>query len=193
VTPDRLHLSTLPEQLRALDPPPDVLALVEAEHAQWRQLHDRLVALIAVLIDVAAADRPLAEVIDAVIEGASIGLDDLVGRRVSAEQVAALLRAHGSTGHVEQADGVTTFRHACGSGRHYWRENPDVVLVAEGEVPGVPAGRPRYCARCIRSITGHGQGDWAVAPPSGPEELCVWTVRHGKVTTDEPGAGADRR
>src|SRR5262245_38426554 len=94
-----LHLRTLPEQLRRLAPPvrPDGLALGDAEHAQWRQLHDRLVALIAVLIDVAATDRRLDEVIDAVIEGASVGLDELVGARVTPAQVAALLRAHGST------------------------------------------------------------------------------------------------
>jgi len=57
------HLVPLPQQLRALDPPvdPRVLAIVDAEHGRWRQLHDRLVALIVQLLDVAADDRPVDE------------------------------------------------------------------------------------------------------------------------------------
>lgn len=177
------HLVPLPEQLRALDPPvdPRVLAIVDAEHGRWRQLHDRLIALIAALLDVAADDRPVDEVIARLIGGTTVGIDDLVGSTVDAVEIAALLRAHGSVGTVsvdEDADGdVTTFRHACGSGGRYWRDNPDVAKVADGEVPGVPGGRPRYCARCVRSITAHGGDAWTVEPPAEPGEPCTWRVR----------------
>lgn len=171
------HLLQLPDQLRRLevDVPAEVLALVDAEHAGWRQLHDRLVALIASLLDVAVQDRGLQEVIDQMIDAATVELDELVGTTPGVDQIAALLRAHGSTGEVEQADGVTTFTHQCGSGLRYWKDNPDVVTVPEGEVAGVPGGRPRYCARCIRSITRH-TDTWRVDPPESPEQLCVWTV-----------------
>jgi hypothetical protein len=174
-----LHLDQLPDQLRALDPPVDqrVLALVDAEHTRWRGLHDRLVALIVELVDVAAEDRPVAEVIDRLIGGTTIPIDDLVGSRVDAGEIAALLRAHGSRGTVEVDGGTTTFRHACGSGGQYWRANPTVDLITDGEVPGVPAGRPRYCARCVRSIAAHAGDAWVVHPPESPEQLCTWVVR----------------
>ena len=180
---DGLHLLPLPDQLRRLDPPvpADVLALVEAEHARWRQLHDRLIALIASLLDVAADGRPVAEVIDALIAGTTVPLDTLVATGLDPADIAGLLRAHGSTGSVEVEAEVggagtrTTFRHECGTGLRYWRDNPGTPTVAEGEVPGVPGGRPRYCARCIRTITGHGPG-WTVDPPAGPEDHCTWTV-----------------
>ena len=171
------HLLPLPEQLRRREPPvpADVLELVTAEHARWRALHDRLVALIAGLLDVAVAGgRPVAEVIDELIAGTSVPLDTLVPS-VGAAEVAALLRAHGSTGTVAVDGPTTTFTHECGSGLRYWRDNPGTPTVAEGEVPGVPGGRPRYCARCIRTITGHG-GGWSVDPPADRDHPCTWTV-----------------
>ena len=177
------HLVPLPEQLRALDPPvdPRVLAIVDAEHGRWRQLHDRLVALIVQLLDVAADDRPVDEVIARLIGETTVGIDDLVGSTVDATEIAALLRAHGSVGTVtvegDEDGAVTTFRHACGSGGRYWRDNPDVAKVADGEVPGVPGGRPRYCARCVRSIAAHGGDAWTVEPPAEPGEPCTWRVR----------------
>ncbi len=171
------HLVQLPELVRRLEVEvaPEVLALVDAEHGEWRRLHDRLVALIASLLDVAVQDRGLQEVIDQMIDAASVGLDDLVGTAPGAEQIAALLRAHGSTGSVRHGAGVTTFTHQCGSGLRYWRDNPDAALIPDGEVAGVPGGRPRYCSRCIRSITRH-PGTWQVAPPASTEDACVWTV-----------------
>lgn len=173
-----LHLLPLPEQLRRLDPPvpPDVLALVEAEHARWRGLHDRLIALLAALLDVAVdGGRPVDEVIDELIRRTTVPLDTLVATGSNPTDIAGLLRAHGSTGSVEVDGRTTVFRHECGSGLRYWRDNPDTPTVTDGEVPGVPAGRPRYCARCIRTITGHGPG-WAVDPPADPGERCTWTV-----------------
>ncbi len=173
------HLVPLPQQLRALDPPvdPRVLAIVDAEHGRWRQLHDRLVALIVQLLDVAADDRPVDEVIARLIGETTVGIDDLVGSTVDAVEIAALLRAHGSVGTVAVDGDVTTFRHACGSGGRYWRDNPDVAKVADDEVPGVPGGRPRYCARCVRAITAHGGDAWTVEPPAEPGEPCTWRVR----------------
>lgn len=172
------HLVPLPDRLRSLDPPvdPRVLAIVDEEHGRWRTLHDRLVALIVELLDVAADGRTVDEVIDRLIGGATVGIDDLVGARVDAAEIAALLRAHGSVGTVEVDGPTTTFRHACGSGGRYWAANPDVATVAEGEVPGVPGGRPRYCARCIRSIDSHAGGAWTVTPPAAPDEPCTWRV-----------------
>ena len=104
-------------------------------------------------------------------------IDDLVGSTVDAAEIAALLRSHGSVGTVSVDGEVTTFRHACGSGGRYWRDNPDVAKVAEGEVPGVPGGRPRYCARCVRSIAAHGGDAWTVEPPAEPGAPCTWRVR----------------
>jgi hypothetical protein len=89
-------------------------------------------------------------VIARLIGETSVGIDDPVGSTIDAVEIAALLRAHGSVGTVAVDGDVTTFRHACGSGGRYWRDNPDVAKVADGEVPGVPGGRPRYCARCVR-------------------------------------------
>lgn len=182
-----LHLLPLPEQLRRLDPPvdPRVLALVEGEHGRWRQLHDRLVALIVELLDVAADGRTVEEVIGRLIGETTIGIDDLVGSRVDAAQIAALLRAHGSVGTVEVDGSATTFRHACGSGGHYWRDNPGVATVADGEVPGVPGGRPRYCARCIRSIDSHAGPAWTVTPPATADRTCTWRVDPGAGSADE--------
>jgi hypothetical protein len=176
---DGLHLEPLPDRLRRLDPPlpEDVLELVDEEHGRWRQLHDRLIGLIAALIDVAAADgRPLRDVIEALLAGTQVSLDTLVDARIDPEEIAALLRAHGSTGSVSVEDGTTTFRHECGSGQRYWRDHPDTPTVAEGEVPGVPGGRPRYCARCITTIAAHGRGQWTVDPPEDPQGHCTWTV-----------------
>ena len=103
------HLVPLPQQLRALDPPvdPRVLAIVDAEHGRWRQLHDRLVALIVQLLDIAADDRPVDEVIARLIGETTVGIDDLVGSTVDAVEIAALLRAHGSVGTVAVDGDVT--------------------------------------------------------------------------------------
>lgn len=179
-----LHLRQLPDQLRALDPPvdPRVLELVDAEHARWRGLHDRLVALIVQLIDVATdatgREHAVNDVITRLIGETTVGIDDLVGSGVSVDpaEIAALLRAHGSVGTVSSVGPTTTFRHACGSGGHYWRDNPDVAMVADGEVPGVPGDHPRYCARCIRSIASHAGDAWTVTPPDAAEDLCTWQV-----------------
>lgn len=180
-----LHLTPLPEQLRLMNPPPapEVLALVTEEHGRWRLLHDRLVSLIAGLLDIAATDRSLVDIIATLIGEATVGLDELVGTQIEATEVAALLRAHGSVGTVEVDGDTTTFRHACGSGQRYWRENPATATVAEGEVPGVPGGRPSYCARCILSINAHGRGAWTVAAPASPDVPCVWTVSTGAVAS----------
>lgn len=180
---EELHLRQLPDQLRALDPPADeqVLALVDAEHARWRVLHDRLVALIVELLDIAAEDRPLADVIDRLIGGATVHIDDLVSAQVDPTEIAGLLRAHGSLGTVEVRDNAaggatTTFKHACGSGGRYWRDNPDAITVEDGDVPGAPGGRPRYCARCVRSIAAHAGPAWTVDPPEAPGQPCTWVV-----------------
>jgi hypothetical protein len=173
------HLAPLPEQLRRLGAPDDVLALVTAEHDTWRELHDRLIGLIAALLDLACRDRPVAEVIDDLIGSAAVPLDRLVSSGVDAGEVAALLRAHGSVGTAttDPATGDVEFRHACGTGQRYWRDVPDAATVADGEVPGVPGGRPRYCARCVRAITAHGGGAWTVSPPPDTVEPCVWRVQ----------------
>jgi hypothetical protein len=173
------HLVPLPEQLRRLGVPDDVLALATAEHDTWRALHDRLIGLIAALLDLACRDRPVAEVVDELIGAAAVPLDRLVGAAVDPAEVAALLRAHGSLGSVttDAATGTVEFRHACGSGQRYWRGAPDAATVADGEVPGVPGGRPRYCARCVRAIAAHGGDAWTVAPPPDAVEPCVWRVR----------------
>lgn len=178
---DPTHLLPLPDQLRAMDPPvsAEVLRIVDAEHARWRQLHDRLIAMIATLIDVAAQDRPVLEVVEEVVAGTSVPLDSLVAAAIDPADIAALLRAHGSTGDVAVEDGATVFRHQCGSGLRYWRDNPDTPRVAADEVPGVPAGSPRYCARCMFTIHGHGGDQWQVTPPEDPSEHCTWTVRSG--------------
>ncbi|MFW3169308.1 hypothetical protein [Geodermatophilus sp. CPCC 206100] len=177
-----LHLEPLPDRLRRRDPPvpPDVLALVEAEHARWRTLHDRLVGLIAALLDVAADDgRPVREVVDRLLAGTRVSLDTLVDARIDPAEIAALLRAHGSTGTVTAEDGATVFRHRCGSGQRYWADHPETPTVADGEVPGVPGGRPRYCARCIATISRHGGERWRVDPPADPTGHCTWTVAAG--------------
>jgi hypothetical protein len=174
-----LHLDPLPDRLRRHVPPlpEDVLAMVDEEHGRWRQLHDRLIGLIAALIDVAADGRPVREVIEELLAGTKVSLDTLVDARIDPAEIAALLRAHGSVGTVTVDEaGTTTFRHACGSGQRYWREHPDTPTVAEAEVPGVPGGRPRYCARCMSTIAAHGRGQWTVDPPGSPEGHCTWTV-----------------
>lgn len=174
-----LHLVPLPDHLRGLDPPvaPEVLAIVESEHARWRALHDRLVGLIAALLDVAADGRPVREVIDELLAGTEVSLDTLVDASIDPAEIAALLRAHGSTGTVRRDGATTTFTHACGSGGHFWRTHPDTATVGAGEVPGVPEGRPRYCARCMTTIAVHGGERWTVDPPAQPEEHCTWTLR----------------
>src|SRR5665647_3491885 len=152
MTAGRLDLTQLPELLRLLDPPvpAEALALVDAEHAAWRGLHDRLIALIAAFVDDATeSGRPLQDVLEGAAARTTMGVDQLVGTRIDAASIAALLRAHGSVGDVEVAEGATVFRHECGTGLALWRRNPELATVTEEEVAGVPAGRPRYCARCM--------------------------------------------
>lgn len=177
-TPPGPHLVPLPDQLRQLDPAPEprVLAIVDAEHARWRALHDRLVALIVELLDLAVEDRAVNDVIQRLIGETTISIDDLVGSRVDPVEIAALLRAHGSVGEVDITPEATTFVHQCGSGGRYWLENPQVATVSGGEVPGVPPAVPRYCARCIASIDAHAHGAWTVTPPDQPHHRCTWTV-----------------
>jgi hypothetical protein len=182
---------TDPLDLRAFDarldeilagPPDEARDLLLAEHRQWHDLHDRLVSIIAACID-DAVDR--GEALDALLgrvrDRTGVGVDSLVGTVPSAGSVAALLRAHHSTG-AAAADGATvTFTHQCGSGLAHWRRSPGVALVAAGEVVGVPGGVPRYCARCISTIDAVGDGRWRVRPPSGPDgPPCRWEL-------DDPG------
>jgi hypothetical protein len=166
MTAGRLDLIQLPELLRLLDPPvpAEVLALVDAEHAAWRGLHDRLIALIAAFVDDATdSGRPLQDVLEGAAARTTMGVDELVGTRIDAASIAALLRAHGSVGDVAVAEGSTVFRH------------PDLATVTEEEVVGVPAGRPRYCARCMHTISAFGDS-WSVEPPASPADTCMWTV-----------------
>jgi hypothetical protein len=176
---DRQDLMLLPDVLRLLDPPvpAEALALVDAEYAAWRGLHDRLIALIAAFVDDATeSGRPLQDVLDGAAARTTMGVQELVGTRVDLASIASLLRAHGSVGDVEVAEEATVFRHECGTGLALWRRNPDLATVVEGEVKGVPAGRPRYCARCIHTISAYGDS-WSVEPPASPADTCVWTVR----------------
>ncbi|MBP2369395.1 hypothetical protein [Pseudonocardia parietis] len=175
--PGPLDLTPLPERLAALGPSPQVAALVEAEHARWRELHDRLIGIIAAAIDVAVDHgTPLQEVLDELVDRTRVGLDALVPDRIDPAAIAALLRAHGSTGTVHETADAVEFRHECGSGLRYWRDHPATATVGDGEVEGVPAERPRYCARCMHTIAGHGGGRWTVAPPADPAEHCTWRI-----------------
>jgi hypothetical protein len=185
VNESSLTLMQLPEQLAALDSPiaPEALELVRAEHQRWRELHDRLIALIAAFLDEAVEQgRALPDVLDAVVARTTVDVSDLVGMAVQAPAIAALLRAHGSTGSVQPGpSGRTEFRHQCGTGLALWRRSPDQPVIADGEVPGVPGGVPRYCARCMHSIGAFGDA-WRVTPPVSPSGHCTWTV------TEEPPA-----
>jgi hypothetical protein len=178
MTDASLTLSQLPDLLRQLDPPVSAkaLALVDEEHASWRGLHDRLIALLAAFVDDAVeAGRPLQEVLEGAAARTSMGVDELVGTRVDARAIASLLRAHGSLGDVQVTEDATTFRHDCGTGLALWRKNPELATVQEGEVDGVPSGRPRYCARCMHTISAYGEA-WVVAPPASPADRCTWTI-----------------
>jgi hypothetical protein len=173
-----LELTQLPDLLRALDPPvsAEVLVLVDAEHAAWRGLHDRLIALLAAFVDDATEQgRPLQEVLEGAAARTTMGVDELVGTRVDAASIASLLRAHGSWGETEVTTDSTVFRHHCGTGLALWRKNPDLATISEGEVEGVPGGRPRYCARCMHTIGAFGDS-WQVSPPGSPAEVCTWTI-----------------
>lgn len=173
-----LSLSQLPDLLRQLDPPvsAEALALVEAEHASWRGLHDRLIALLAAFVDDAVeAGRPLQQVLEGAAARTTMGVDELVGTRVDAAGIASLLRAHGSLGEVEVIETATVFRHECGTGLALWRKHPGLATVKEGEVDGVPSGRPRYCARCMHTISAF-QDRWVVSPPASPADTCTWTI-----------------
>lgn len=175
--PGRLDLTPLPQRLAELAPPAEVMALVEAEHARWRDLHDRLIGIIAATIDVAVAHGvPLQQVLDEVVAGTQVGLGTLVSSQLDPVAIAALLRAHGSVGPVVQTPGAVEFHHECGSGLRYWRDHPDTLTVAEGEVEGVPAGRPRYCARCMNTIATHAGDRWTVQPPADTADHCTWRI-----------------
>ena len=174
-----VDLTQLPDLLRELNPPvsAEVLALVDAEHAAWRGLHDRLIALLAAFVDDATEQgRPLQEVLEGAATRTAMGVDELVGTRVDAASIASLLRAHGSLGETEVTAATTVFRHECGTGRALWRQNPDLATVSEGEVEGVPGGRPRYCARCMHTIGAFGDS-WVVSPPASPADRCTWTIK----------------
>lgn len=177
---DEFDLRPLPERLaEALaGDRPEALALVVGEHGRWHELHDRLIAIIAALLD-DAVDRgeALAPLLERVIARSSVGVDELVGSVPTPESVAALLRSHHSVGTVETSPGEpVAFVHDCGSGLAYWRRNPQVTTVSADDVPGVPAGVPRYCARCIATIDAFGGGRWRVQPPAGPGGRCRWEV-----------------
>lgn len=172
---DRLDLTPLPQRLAELGPSDEVLALVEAEHERWRNLHDRLIGIIAATIDVAVAHGvPLQQVLDEAVAGTRTGVP--VPAQVEPTAIAALLRAHGSVGDVVESVDAVEFRHECGSGQKFWRDHPDTATVVAGEVDGVPAGRPRYCARCIHAIGAHAAGRWTVEPPEDPSGHCTWRV-----------------
>jgi len=179
VTATDLTLNQLPERLAesGAELAEPARTIVEDEFQAWRELHDRLIALIAAFLDDAVENgRPIADVLDSVVRRSSIGVTDLLGARIRPETVAALLRAHGSVGTVSSEAGQTTFRHECGTGLKLWRQNPTMPVLDDGEVPGVPGGTTRYCARCIHTIS-HGFGDaWRVAPPTDPSGHCTWSV-----------------
>ena len=148
------------------------------EYDRWHGLHDRLVSIIAALIDDAVEQgAELAPLLERTRERTEVAVDDLVGRSPTPETVAALLRSHHSVGSATQERGTVSFLHQCGSGLAHWRRAPDTALLHEDEVPGVPAGVPRYCARCITTIHAAGAGHWRVSPPRSPYgEPCLWEV-----------------
>jgi hypothetical protein len=176
---DDLHLLPFPDEIRRLldGSRPDVEALAIDAHTQWHQLHDRLIAIIAALIDDAAErGETLQPLLDRIVARTAVGVGELVGAAPAPEAIAALLRTHHSTGTVSDDGSTVAFDHECGSGLVHWKRNPDVELVASGEVAGVPGGVPRYCARCIHTIDAFGGGSWRVSPPSTPAGMCHWEV-----------------
>ena len=176
---DALHLTPVASQVETLlaGREPEVLALVQDAQDRWKGLHDRLIAIIAACIDDAVDNgAEPAPLLNRIHERTSVGVDQLVSATPSAESVAALLRTHNSRGSVTRNADVVVFEHECGSGLVHWRNNPGVTKVREGEVPGVPAGVPRYCARCMNTIAAVGKGSWRVTPPTSPDGRCRWEL-----------------
>jgi len=176
---DALHLTPVASQVETLlaGREPEVLVLVQDAQDRWKGLHDRLIAIIAACIDDAVDNgAELAPLLNRIHERTSVGVDQLVSATPSAGSVAALLRTHNSTGSVTRDADVVVFEHECGSGLVHWRNNPGVTKVREGEVPGVPAGVPRYCARCMNTIAAVGKGSWRVTPPTSPDGRCRWEL-----------------
>lgn len=183
----RRDLEPLPDLLGALlgDEHPDVQLLVREEHRRWHDLHDRLIAIISALIDEAVdSGLDLQQLLDGVTARTTVGVEDLIGDLPDPADIAGLLRSHHSTGTVEVGSTAAEFVHECGSGLAHWRRQPDVSLVVEGEVQGVPAGVPRYCARCIHTIRSVGGERWTVRPPSDPSQPCTWLL-----DVEEPSSG----
>lgn len=196
-----LDLRPLPERLAEMlgAERPDVLAMVGTEHAQWHDLHDRLIAIVVALLDDAVErGEELAGLLERLITRTSVGVDRLVGAAPTPEAVAALLRSHHSVGTATADPDKVTFVHDCGTGLAFWRRNPTAPTVFEGAVPGVPGGVPRYCARCITTIDAFGQGHWRVRPPQSPEGRCTWEVdgvphEASRVGGPEPQAPVDHQ
>ena len=173
-----LHLTPLPDRVADLlgDAHPEVLELVASEHARWHGLHDRLIAIVVSLIDDAIErGEDLGDLLERVNPRASVGVANLVGAAPTPEDIAGLLRAHHSTGRVEEQTDRVVFSHDSGTGLAYWRRNPGAATVGDGEVPGVPGGVPRYCARCVTTIARTGDR-WSVYPPASPDDHCRWEV-----------------
>lgn len=190
---DAFDLRPLPERLAEVlaGDRPEVLDLVATEHGEWHGLHDRLIAIIVALLD-DAVDRgeALAPLLERVIAGSSVGVDELVGSVPTPESVAALLRSHHSIGTADvPPEGPVTFVHDCGTGLAHWRRNPQAATVGDGDVPGVPGGVPRYCARCIATIDAVSGTQWRVRPPTGPDGRCRWVVERPEPT---PPPGSER-
>ena len=174
-----LHLNSLTDQVASLldGERPEVLGAVSTAQQQWRGLHDRLIAIIAACVDEAVENgQELEPYLAAIHQRTSIGVENLVSSTPNPTAIAALLRAHNSTGDVTIKKDMVVFDHQCGSGLVHWRSNPNVSKVLPGEVDGVPAGVPRYCARCMFTIANVGQGAWRVSPPSTPDGRCRWEI-----------------
>lgn len=159
---------------------PMVLAAVREAEATWKGLHDRLIAIIVGFLDEAVEQgAELSEVLEAVRRRTTVAVPDTSSSAPSPLKIAALLRSHGAVGTVHHRDESVEFEHSCGSGQHHWRNNPSVAKVKPGEVDGVPAGLPRYCARCIDTVNALGTGGWQITPPESVEGRCRWTVPVG--------------
>jgi hypothetical protein len=174
-----LHLNSLTDQVASLlgGERPELLEAVSTAQQQWRGLHDRLIAIIAACVDEAVENgQELEPYLAAIHQRTSIGVENLVSSTPNPTAIAALLRAHNSTGDVTIKEDKVVFDHQCGSGLVHWRSNPNVSKVLPGEVDGVPAGVPRYCARCMFTIASVGQGAWRVSPPSTPDGRCRWEI-----------------
>ncbi|MFZ9817704.1 MAG: hypothetical protein ACO3D9_00520 [Ilumatobacteraceae bacterium] len=176
---DAVHLEHLGDQVERLlgGEHPEVLAVVRDAQATWKGLHDRLIAIIAAYIDDAVEEgAELAMLLERVRRRTTVGVASVVTVRPNPERIAALLRSHGAVGDVRSEDNSVVFEHACGSGQQYWRSHPATAKVRDGEVPGVPGGVPRYCARCIDTINALGEGGWRVDPPASVDGRCRWTL-----------------